>query len=78
MTEYTIETNPTEIDQKYRSRVLAQIYAFILSWPDPREQKSELPGETLEGSVAGLLPEWSSGSEHESHSSIESEERSSK
>ena len=78
MTDFVSDAKPTAIDLKYRSRVLAQIYTYILSWPDPREQEAEPPGETVGESIIGLLPEWSSGSEHEPQSNIESEERSSK
>ena len=78
MTDFNSDTKSTAIDPKYRSRVLAQIYALILSWPDPREQKAEPQSEIVRESIGGLLPEWSSGSEHESHSTTENEDRSSK
>jgi hypothetical protein len=42
MTHMKIETKSNHIDTEERSRRLAQVYALILSWPNPRE-RSDAP-----------------------------------
>jgi len=57
MTDFVSDTKSNVIDQKYRSRVFAQIYTYILSWPDPREQEAEPSDETIGGSTGGTAIE---------------------
>ena len=40
------------VDPQERCRRLAQVYAAILSWPDPHDTQNELAAESLGGETA--------------------------
>lgn len=44
---YGVELRKNDIPEKVRARALARVYAEILTWPDPREEKTEPAADDL-------------------------------
>ena len=52
MADFDISLNRCDVPEQVRAKALARAYAEILSWPDPREKKTEPAAENLARNAA--------------------------